>query len=45
MKKLTYNTLSTIAGIAAAVARMIALRGTSAVWERMTGESPPGVAT
>jgi len=88
MKKLTYNTLSTIAGIAAAVAarkivsalwrsdtepplnpadrrtswqealawglatavgaavaRVVALRGTSAVWEKMTGESPPGVAT
>jgi len=88
MKKLTYNTLSTIAGIAAAVAarkivsalwrsdsepplnpadrrtswqealawglatavgaavaRVVALRGTSAAWEKMTGESPPGVAT
>lgn len=88
MKKLTYNALSTVAGIAAAVAarkivsalwrsdtepplnpadrrtswqealawglataigaavaRVVALRGTSAGWEKMTGESPPGVAT
>ena len=88
MKKLTYNALSTIAGIAAAVAarkvvsalwhsdtepplnpadrrtswqealawglataigaavaRVVALRWTSAVWERITGEAPPGVAT
>jgi len=88
MKKLTYNALSTIAGIAAAVAarmivsalwrsdtepplnpadrrtswqealawglataigaavaRIVALRGTSAGWEKVAGESPPGVAT
>jgi len=88
MKKLTYNALSTVAGIAAAivarkivstlwrsdtepplnpadrrtswsealawgvataigaaVARVVALRGTSAGWEKMTGETPPGVAT
>ncbi len=88
MKKLTYNALSTVAGIAAAivarkivsalwrsdtepplnpadrrtswqealawglataigaaVARVVALRGTSAGWEKITGESPPGVAT
>jgi hypothetical protein len=87
MKKLTYNALSTVAGIAAAVAarnivsalwssdtdtplnpadrrtswrealawglatavgaavaRVVALRGTAAGWEKMTGETPPGVA-
>ncbi len=86
MKKLTYNALSTIAGIAAAVlarkivsalwrsdtetplnpadrrtswtealawglataigaavARIVALRGTSAGWKKMTGETPPGI--
>jgi hypothetical protein len=30
--------------VGAAVARIVALRGTAAGWERMTGESPPGVA-
>lgn len=30
--------------IGAAVARIVALRGTAAGWERMTGERPPGVA-
>ncbi len=87
MKKLTYNALSTVAGIAAAVlarkivsalwssdtdtplnpadrrtswqealawglataigagvARVVALRGASAGWEKMTGETPPGIA-
>ena len=87
MKKLTYNALSTIAGIGAAVvarklvsalwrsdtdtplnpadrrtswrealawglatavgaavARIVALRGAAAGWEKMTGETPPGVA-
>ena len=87
MRKLTYNALSTVAGIAAAVvarkivsalwssdtetplnpadrrtswrealawglatavgaavARVVALRGTAAGWEKMTGETPPGVA-
>jgi len=88
MKKLTYNALSTMAGIAAAiaarkivsalwrsdtkpplnpadrrtswpealawgvataigaaVARVVALRGASAGWEKITGEKPPGVAS
>ena len=87
MKKLTYNAMSTVAGIlaavaarkvvsalwrsdtetplnpadrrtswqealawglatavGAAVARITALRGTAAGWEKMTGETPPGVA-
>jgi hypothetical protein len=87
MKKLTYNALSTIAGlvaavaarkivsalwrsdtdtplnpadrrtswkeafawalataVGAAVARVVALRGAAAGWERATGETPPGVA-
>jgi hypothetical protein len=87
MKKLTYNALSTVAGIAAAVAarkivsalwssdtetplnpadrrtswrealawglatavgagvaRVVALRGAATGWEKMTGETPPGVA-
>jgi len=35
MKKLPYNALSTV----------VALRGTSAGWEKMTRETPPGVAT
>jgi hypothetical protein len=86
MKKLTYNALSTVAGLAAAVvarkivsalwrsdtepplnpadrrttwrealawalatavgaavARVVALRGTAAGWERATGETPPGI--
>ena len=30
--------------IGAAVARIVALRGTAAGWEKMTGETPPGVA-
>ncbi len=87
MKKLTYNALSTVAGIVAAiaarkivsalwrsdtetplnpadrrtswqealawglatavgaaVARVVALRGTATGWEKVTGETPPGVA-
>ncbi len=87
MKKLTYNALSTIVGIGAAVAarkivsalwrsdtetplnpadrrtswqealawglatavgagvaRVIALRGAATGWEKMTGETPPGIA-
>jgi hypothetical protein len=87
MKKLTYNALSTIVGLVAAVAvrklvsalwtsdteiplnpadrrtswsealtwglamaagaavaRVVALRGTAAGWEKMTGETPPGIA-
>jgi hypothetical protein len=87
MKKLSYNALSTVAGIAAAVAarkivsalwssdtetplnpadrrtswrealawglatavgagvaRVVALRGAATGWEKMTGETPPGVA-
>jgi hypothetical protein len=87
MKKLTYNALSTIAGlvaavavrkiisalwrsdtetplnpadrrtswsealawglataIGAAVARVVALRGAASGWEKMTGETPPGIA-
>ena len=87
MKKLTYNALSTVAGIAAAVAarkivsalwssdtetplnpadrriswrealawglatavgagvaRVVALRGAASGWEKVTGETPPGVA-
>jgi hypothetical protein len=87
MKQLTYNALSTVAGIAAAVAarkiisalwrsdtetplnpadrrtswrealawglatavgagvaRVVALRGAATGWEKMTGETPPGVA-
>jgi hypothetical protein len=87
MKQLTYNALSTVAGIAAAVAarkivsalwrsdtetplnpadrrtswrealawglatavgaavaRVVALRGTAAGWEKLSGETPPGVA-
>ena len=87
MKKLTYNALSTVAGIAAAVAarkivsalwrsdtatplnpadrrtswrealagglatavgaavaRVVALRGAATGWEKMTGETPPGIA-
>lgn len=86
MKKLSYNALSTVAGIAAAVAarkivsalwrsdtetplnpadrrtswqealawgvataigagvaRVVALRGAATGWEKMTGETPPGV--
>jgi len=31
--------------IGATVARVVALRGTSAGWEKITGESPPDVAT
>ncbi len=87
MKKLTYNALSTVAGIVAAVAarkivsalwrsdtetplnpadrrtswrealawglatavgaavaRVVALRGTATGWEKVTGETPPGIA-
>jgi hypothetical protein len=87
MKKLIYNALSTVAGIAAAVAarkivsalwrsdtetplnpadrrtswrealawglatavgaavaRVVALRGTAAGWEKISGETPPGIA-
>jgi len=87
MKKLSYKTLSTVAGIAAAfaarkvvsalwrsdtetplnpadrriswrealawalatavgagVARVVALRGAATGWEKVTGETPPGVA-
>jgi hypothetical protein len=87
MKQLTYNALSTVAGIAAAVAarkiisarwrsdtetplnpadrrtswrealawglatavgaavaRVVALRGTAAGWEKISGETPPGIA-
>jgi hypothetical protein len=87
MKQLTYNALSTVAGIAAAVAarklvsalwrsdtqtplnpadrrtswrealawglatavgaavaRVVALRGTAVGWEKLSGETPPGVA-
>jgi hypothetical protein len=44
MKQLTYNALSTVAGIGAAVARVVALRGTAAGWEKLSGETPPGVA-
>jgi hypothetical protein len=31
------------AAIGAGVARVVALRGTAAGWERMTGETPPGI--
>ncbi len=87
MKKLTYDALSTVAGLAAAlvarkivsalwrsdtetplnpadrrtswqealawglatavgaaVARVVALRGTARGWEKVTGETPPGIA-
>ena len=30
--------------VGAAVARIVALRGAAAGWEKMTGETPPGVA-
>ncbi len=31
------------AGVGAAVARVVAVRGTAAGWERVTGDQPPGV--
>ncbi|HSP30056.1 MAG TPA: DUF4235 domain-containing protein [Ilumatobacteraceae bacterium] len=31
--------------VGAAVARIVALRGAAAGWEKMTGETPPGVAS
>ena len=31
--------------VGAAVARSVALRGAAAGWEKMTGETPPGVAS
>lgn len=33
------------AGVGAAVARLVALRGAAAWWELATGERPPGVET
>jgi hypothetical protein len=30
--------------IGAAVARVVALRGTASGWEKVTGETPPGIA-
>jgi hypothetical protein len=30
--------------VGAAVARVVALRGTAAGWEKLSGETPPGVA-
>jgi hypothetical protein len=31
-------------GVGAAVARVVALRGSAAGWEKMTGETPPSIA-
>jgi hypothetical protein len=45
MEKLTYNALSSVAGIAAPmVARVVDLRGTASVWEKATGETSPAIA-
>jgi hypothetical protein len=33
------------AGVGAAVARLVALRGAAAGWEMATGEPPPGIET